>query len=66
MMKQLYSRMTRLKKDQKYGRLALEISLILIIKIMLLWLLWALCFSNPIPKDDRESAVTRMILNHSN
>lgn len=55
-----------LKEFRKSGRLAIEISLILVIKIFLLWLLWALCFSHPIAKDARQLAVTRVILNHSN
>ena len=56
----------RLKGSSKPGRLVIEISLILAIKILLLWLLWALCFSHPIAKDARQLAVTRMILSHSN
>jgi hypothetical protein len=56
----------RLQKSKRSGRLAIEISIILVIKIFLLWLLWALCFSHPIAKDARQLAVTRMILNHSN
>ena len=55
-----------LKESRKSGRLAIEISLILVIKIFLLWLLWALCFSHPIAKDARQLAVTRAILNQSN
>jgi hypothetical protein len=55
----------RLKDTRKSGRLAIEISIVLIIKIILLWLLWVLCFSHPITKDARQLAVTRMILNHS-
>jgi len=56
----------RLKDTKKPVRLAIEITLVLVIKIVLLWLLWALCFSQPIAKDARQSAVTRMILNQSN
>ncbi len=56
----------RLKDSRKPGRLAVEICLILAIKILLLWLLWALCFSHPIAKEARQLAVTRMLLNHSN
>ena len=55
-----------LKNTKKPLRLAIEITLVLVIKIILLWLLWALCFSQPIAKDARQSAVTRMILNQSN
>ncbi|MFM9913424.1 MAG: cytochrome oxidase putative small subunit CydP [Methylophilaceae bacterium] len=47
----------------KTGRLALEISLALAIKLLLLWLLWMLFFSHPIAKNDRQQAVTRIILN---
>jgi hypothetical protein len=61
-----FDHLKRLKASRKSGRLAIEISIILVIKIFLLWLLWALCFSHPIAKDARQLAVTRMILNHSN
>ena len=55
-----------LKNTKKPLRLAVEITLVLVIKVILLWLLWALCFSQPVAKDARQSAVTRMILNQSN
>jgi hypothetical protein len=42
--------------------LALEITLILVVKIILIWALWALCFSNPIPKESREAAVKQIII----
>jgi hypothetical protein len=64
--RQYINHLKRLKASRKPGRLAFEISLILAIKILLLWLLWVLCFSHPIAKDARQLAVTRMILNHSN
>ena len=56
----------RLRESSNSGRLVIEITAILVIKFMLLWLLWALCFSHPIAKDARQLAVTRMILNHPN
>jgi len=61
-----FDHLKRLKESNQTGRFAFEISIILIIKILLLWLLWALCFSQPIAKDARQLAVTRIILNHSN
>ncbi|MDI1309631.1 MAG: hypothetical protein PSV17_09400 [Methylotenera sp.] len=66
MITQYFDHLKHLKESKKPGRLAIEISLILAIKIFLLWLLWALCFSHPIAKDARQLAVTRIILNHSN
>jgi len=59
-----FDHLKRLKEADRFGRLAIEITVILIIKIILLWVLWALFFSHPIAKDARQSAVTRMILNH--
>jgi hypothetical protein len=56
----------RLRKASNSGRLAFEISLILLIKVFLLWLLWSLCFSDPIARDARQLAVTRVLLNQSN
>lgn len=61
-----FDRLKRLKEARKSGQLAFEIIIILIVKIGLLWLLWAVCFSHPIAKDARQLSVTRMILNHSN
>jgi hypothetical protein len=61
-----FNHLRRLKAFDKFGRLAFEITIILIVKIVLLWLLWTLCFSHPIAKDARQLAVTRMILSHSN
>jgi hypothetical protein len=55
-----------LKKSRKSGQLHIEVTVVLLIKFALLWLLWALCFSHPIAKDARQLAVTRMILNQSN
>lgn len=56
----------RLKKTDQVGRLAIEITLILVIKVILLWLLWAMFFAHPIAKDARQLAVTRIILDQSN
>jgi len=66
MITRYFEHLKRLKKSRKSGRLGIEISIILTIKIILLWLIWALCFSHPIAKDARQLAVTRMILSHSN
>jgi hypothetical protein len=51
-----------LRKSDQYGRFALEISIILIVKTCLLWLLWMLFFSHPINKTDRQQAVTQALL----
>jgi len=61
-----FDRLRQLKSSNKSGQLAIEIAIILIIKVMLLWLIWAMFFSHPIAKDARQSAVTRIILNHPN
>jgi hypothetical protein len=53
-----------LKKQQRFSRLTLEICIILAVKVLLLWLLWWASFSNPIPKQVRQEAVTEIILNH--
>lgn len=66
MIRWYFEHIKRLKASDKSGRFAIEIAVILVIKIMLLWLLWALFFSHPIAKEARQSAVTRVILNHSN
>lgn len=61
----LITHLKDLKAAGKFGRLATEITFILLIKVFLLWLLWALFFSQPIKKTDRQEAVTRMLLNKS-
>ena len=66
MISRYFGRLRQLKSSNKSGQLAIEIAIILIIKVMLLWLIWAMFFSHPIAKDARQSAVTRIILNHSN
>lgn len=66
MMTRYFDRLKRLKESRKSGQLAFEITIILIVKIGLLWFLWTAFFSHPIAKDARQLAVTRMILNHSN
>ncbi len=53
----------RLKGGNKNGRLAFEITVILVVKVILLWTIWALFFSNPVAKDSRQAAVTKLILN---
>lgn len=55
-----------LKAEGKFGRLTMEIAFILVVKALLLWLIWALCFSHPIPKNARQDAVTSIILNNHN
>lgn len=52
-----------LKAAGKFGRLATEITLVLLIKVFLLWLIWAMFFSHPLTKDARQAAVIRIILN---
>jgi hypothetical protein len=55
-----------LKNAGRLDRLAIEITLILIIKVLAIWLLWYLCFSHPpVQKADRQQAVTHIILNNS-
>jgi len=66
MINRYFDHLKRLKESNKSARFTFEISIILIIKVLLLWLLWALCFSNPIAEDSRQLAVTRILLNQSN
>ncbi|MDX9952019.1 MAG: hypothetical protein RBS75_07965 [Methylophilaceae bacterium] len=40
-----------------------EITLALIIKVMLLYVLWALFFDQPMPREDRGENTSRIILN---
>jgi len=54
-----------LKAAGKFGQLATEITFVLLIKVFLLWLIWAMFFSHPLAKDARQVAVTRMLLNKS-
>jgi len=61
-----FNHLRQLKGANKSGRLAIEISIILIVKVMLLWLIWAMFFSHPLAKEARQSAVTRLILNKTN
>lgn len=63
MISKYFDHLRQLKGANKSGRLAIEISIILIVKVMLLWLIWAMFFSHPIAKEARQSAVTRLILN---
>jgi hypothetical protein len=53
----------RLRGSNKNGRLAFEITVILIVKVILSWAIWALFFSHPVAKDSRQAAVTKIILN---
>lgn len=59
------SHLSSLKVNRQYSRLAIEITVILIAKVFLLYLLWWVCFSHPIAKQDRQAAVTRIIMNTS-
>lgn len=60
------ARLKSLRHSGQLDRLAIEITLILVIKILAIWLLWYLCFSHPpVQKTDRQQAVTRIILNNS-
>jgi hypothetical protein len=62
-----FNRIKLFKKNHKYSQLTIEITLIIIVKVALLWFLWLQCFSHPISKDARQLAVTRVILNqHTN
>lgn len=40
-----------------------EITLALIVKVLLLYALWALWFDQPMPREDRAENVSRIILN---
>lgn len=66
MISKYFDHLRQLKGANKSWRLAIEISIILIVKVMLLWLIWAMFFSHPIAKEARQSAVTRLILNKTN
>jgi hypothetical protein len=57
--------LTSLKAHRRYSRLAIEITVILLVKVILLYLLWWACFSHPIAKQDRQQAVTRIIMSTS-
>lgn len=57
------ARFRNLRASRRFGRLVIEIIIILIAKFLLLWLLWAICFSHSISKEKRQIAVTNLILN---
>jgi hypothetical protein len=59
------SHLSSLKAHRRYSRLAIEITVILLTKVVLLYLLWWACFSHPIAKQDRQQAVTRIIMSTS-
>ncbi len=44
--------------------LSLEITIALVLKGLLLYLLWALWFAHPLSPEERAASVTRSILNH--
>jgi hypothetical protein len=60
-----FEHLRQLRGANKSGRLVIEITIILIVKVLLLWLIWAMFFSHPIPKQARQSEVTRIILNQT-
>ncbi len=60
-----FKHLQQLKGANKSRRLAIEITIILIVKVILLWLIWAIFFSHPIAKEARQSEVTRIILNQT-
>ncbi len=60
-----FKHLQQLKGANKSRRLAIEITIILIVKVILLWLIWAIFFSHPIAKKARQSEVTRIILNQT-
>jgi hypothetical protein len=64
-MHMLITHLKDLKAAGKFGRLATEITFVLLIKVFLLWLIWTMFFSHPLAKDARQEAVTRMLLNKS-
>lgn len=66
MISKYFEHLRQLKGANKSGRLAIEITIILIVKVILLWLIWAMYFSHPIAKEARQSEVTRLILNKTN
>ena len=41
-----------------------EITLALIAKVLLLYVIWALWFDQPVPKEERAEIVSRVILNN--
>jgi hypothetical protein len=60
-----FEHLQQLKGANKSARLAIEITIILIVKVILLWLIWAMFFAHPIAKETRQSEVTRIILNQT-
>jgi hypothetical protein len=60
-----FEHLRQLKDANKSRRLVIEITIILIVKVILLWLIWAIFFSHPIAKEARQSEVTRIILNQT-
>lgn len=64
-LKQYAEYLSHLNKQQRYSRLAVEITIVLTVKVILIWLLWWSFFSQPIPKEARQDAVTRVILTPS-
>lgn len=47
----------------KLRYLGAEITLLLILKIAALWLLWSLCFSHPVAKQDRPFYIKQNFFN---
>lgn len=66
MISKYFAHLRQLKSADKSRQLAIEITIILLVKVILLWLIWAMFFSHPIAKEVRQSEITRMILNKTN
>jgi multidrug resistance efflux pump len=60
-----FEHLRQLKSANKSRQFAIEITIILIVKVILLWLIWAMFFSHPITREARQSEVTRIILNQT-
>lgn len=63
--KDFFSKFSQLKRIHHGEKLGVEIAIIMVIKIVLLWLIWWLCFSQPINKEVRQHAVTKILLTPS-
>ena len=64
-LRDLLSRFSQLKSANCREQLRVEIAIIVVIKIVLLWLIWWLCFSHPVSKETRQQAVTQILLTPS-
>lgn len=50
-------------RNKPAGSLKWEIALLLVLKVVLLYVIWALWFNHPMSKDERAENVSRVILN---